>query len=86
LDQARASASLPAQVPRSFGPGSFVCVPPGIVHTFSNPGEQPVRFLNFSTPGGFERYMRELGTAAAAGPLTRETMRQIASRHDVQVA
>jgi mannose-6-phosphate isomerase-like protein (cupin superfamily) len=68
-----------------FGPGSFVCVPPGSVHTFSNPGEHPVRFLNFSTPGGFERYMRELGAAASAGPLDRETMGRIASRHDVEV-
>jgi mannose-6-phosphate isomerase-like protein (cupin superfamily) len=69
-----------------FGPGSFVCVPPGTVHTFSNPGEHPVRFLNFSTPGGFENYMRELGAAAAAGPLTREGMGEIASRYDVQLA
>jgi mannose-6-phosphate isomerase-like protein (cupin superfamily) len=68
------------------GPGSFACVPPGVVHTFSNPSELPVRFLNFSTPGGFEIYMRELGAAAAAGPLSRETMGTIASRHDVQLA
>jgi mannose-6-phosphate isomerase-like protein (cupin superfamily) len=32
--------------------GSFVCVPPGVVHTFSNPGTTPVRFLNFNTPAG----------------------------------
>lgn len=44
-----------------------------------------MRFLNFSTPGGFEQYMRELGAAAAAGPLSREAMGQIASRHDVEV-
>ena len=34
--------------------GTFVCVPPGVVHTFSNPGETPVRFLNFNTPAGWE--------------------------------
>jgi hypothetical protein len=45
-----------------------------------------VRFLNFSTPGGFEAYMRELGAAAAAGPMTSEAIGQIASRHDVQLA
>ena len=37
---------------RELGPGSFVCVPPGAVHTFSNPGSAPVRFLNFNTPPG----------------------------------
>jgi len=34
------------------GPGSFVCVPPGVVHTFSNQGDSPVRFLNFNTRAG----------------------------------
>jgi hypothetical protein len=37
---------------RELGRGSFVCVPPGVVHTFSNPGEDRVRFLNFNTPPG----------------------------------
>jgi hypothetical protein len=47
--------------------GSFVCVPPGVVHTFSNPGEAPVRFLNFNTPAGWENYMRDLAAALAKG-------------------
>jgi mannose-6-phosphate isomerase-like protein (cupin superfamily) len=64
--------------------GSFVCVPPGIVHTFSNPGPAPVRFLNMQTPSGFEHYMRELGAAARHGPLTPEVMGPIASRYDFQ--
>jgi mannose-6-phosphate isomerase-like protein (cupin superfamily) len=25
--------------------GGFVCVPPGVTHTFSNPGSTPVRFF-----------------------------------------
>ena len=64
------------------GPGSFVCVPPGVAHTFSNPSDRPVRFLNFSTPAGFENYMRDLGEAAKSGPLTPEVMGRIASRYD----
>jgi mannose-6-phosphate isomerase-like protein (cupin superfamily) len=65
------------------GPGTFVCVPPGVAHTFSNPSDEPVRFLNFQTPGGFESYMRELGAAAAAGTqLTPEEIGKIASRYD----
>lgn len=62
--------------------GSFVCVPPGVVHTFSNPTTVPVRFLNMQTPSGFENYMRELGQAARQGPLTPEVMGPIASRYD----
>jgi oxalate decarboxylase/phosphoglucose isomerase-like protein (cupin superfamily) len=66
--------------------GSFVCVPPGVVHTFSNAGETPVRFLNFNTPAGWERYMRDLGAALAKGTPSQEEIGQIASRYDFHVA
>ena len=62
--------------------GTFVVVPPGTVHTFSNLGDAPVRFLNFNTPAGWERYMRELAEAAKEGPLTPARIGQVASRHD----
>lgn len=63
--------------------GTFVCVPPGVVHTFSNPGSQRVRFLNFNTPGGWEGYVRALGAASAEGrQLTSAQMGEIASRYD----
>jgi oxalate decarboxylase/phosphoglucose isomerase-like protein (cupin superfamily) len=52
------------------GPGSFFCVPPEVVHTFSNTGDSPARLLNFNTPAGWEKYMRDLAEAAKAGPLT----------------
>ncbi len=72
---------------RMVGPGVFVCVPPGVVHTFSNPGPAPVRFLNFNTPGGWEGYMRELGAAAAGGgPLSPQDIGEIASRYDFRPA
>ena len=67
-------------------PGSFACVPPGTVHTFSNRSEQPVRFLNFNTPGGWEKYMRDLAGALAAGNPTTEEIGEIASRYDFRVA
>lgn len=67
---------------REVEPGTFVCVPPGVVHTFTNASDRPVRFLNFNTPAGWEVYMRELGEAAQAGELTREAIGRIASRHD----
>ena len=47
------------------GPGAFVCAPPGVVPRFRNDSDEPVRFLNANTPGGFERYMRELSANAA---------------------
>jgi mannose-6-phosphate isomerase-like protein (cupin superfamily) len=64
-------------------PGTFVCVPPGVVHTFSNSGPEPVRFLNFNTPAGWEGYMRDLGAAAAAGrQLGTAEIGEIAARYD----
>ena len=66
-------------------PGSFVCVPPGVVHTFSNPSDAPVRFLNFNTPAGWEYYMRDLAAALASGTPTQEEIGEIASRYDFQV-
>ena len=68
------------------GPGSFACVPPGVVHTFSNPSDTPVRFLNFNTPSGWENYMRDLSAAAESGSLNPETIGRIASKYDFQPA
>ncbi len=61
-------------------PGSFVCVPPGVVHTFSNQSDAPVRVLNFNTPAGWENYMRDLAAALASG--TRARRRSVGSRRD----
>jgi hypothetical protein len=41
-----------------------------------------VRSLNLNTPAGWENYMRDLGRAAADGPLSTERIGQIASRYD----
>lgn len=56
--------------------GSHVVIPPGNVHTVSNPSAEPVRFLNVTAPSGLERYLREL----AADP---SDFAAIAARHDV---
>ena len=67
--------------------GTFVCAPPGTVHTFANRSDAPVRFLNFNIPGGWEGYMRDLAAAAAAGtPPTPEEIGKIASRYDFRPA
>jgi mannose-6-phosphate isomerase-like protein (cupin superfamily) len=47
--------------------GSYILVPPGVVHTFANTSSEPVRFLNVSAPGGLENYLRDL--ADATGPM-----------------
>ena len=66
--------------------GSFVCVPPGVVHTFSNPSDTAVRFLNFNTPAGWENYMRDLAEALETGTPSQEQIGRIASRYDFELA
>ena len=70
---------------REAGPGTFACFPPGVAHTFSNPSDAPVRFLNFNTPSGWEHYMRDLAEAARSGPMTPERIGAVASRYDIEV-
>jgi len=37
------------------GPGTFVLVPPDVVHGFRNDGARAVRMLNVHAPAGFDR-------------------------------
>ena len=67
------------------GPGSFACFPPGVVHSFANRSDAPARFLNFSTPGGFEGYMRELGKALESDEFTPDLIASLAGRYDINV-
>ncbi len=66
--------------------GSFIVVPPGVMHTFANTSEVPVRFLNINTPGGWEHYLRDLAEAMHSGtmPGTRE-FAQIVAKYDFVV-
>jgi quercetin dioxygenase-like cupin family protein len=66
--------------------GSFACVPPGVMHTFRNDSDAPVRMLNFNTPAGFEHYMRELAETARSSPLTPDVIARVASRYDFEFA
>ena len=67
-------------------PGSFVLVPPGTVHTFSNRTDQPVRLLNLDAPAGLEGYLREMAGAIADDPIDPAAMTEIASRYDIATA
>jgi mannose-6-phosphate isomerase-like protein (cupin superfamily) len=49
--------------------GSYILVPPGVVHTFANTSAAPVRFLNINAPGGWEHYLRDLAGAMRAGTM-----------------
>lgn len=70
---------------RRFGPGSFVLVPPGVVHTFANPGASPARFLNMYLPAGNEQYVKEVARLWQAGrPPSPAEMAEIATGYDFE--
>jgi quercetin dioxygenase-like cupin family protein len=63
----------------SLSAGSFVLVPPGVVHTFSNPGHEPARILNVIQPAGYEQYLKEAAALPSPDPAA---MAEIAARYD----
>jgi quercetin dioxygenase-like cupin family protein len=54
----------------TLGAGAVAVVPPGVVHAFSNPGDQPARFLVLATPGAeLEGYFPEVAKLIAESPV-----------------
>lgn len=47
--------------------GSIVHVPAGALHFFRNTASHPARFLVMVSPGGFERFFKEVGEPASGG-------------------
>ena len=67
------------------GPGSYALVPPGVAHTFGNPGSETVRMLNIQAPGGLEQYLKELGAVLKPGEQPDPAvMAELASRYDFE--
>lgn len=64
-------------------PGGFVYVPVGASHTFANQTSHPAAMVEFTTPGGFDRYLSDLADAFPAGTdIDPEKMLEIMARHD----
>ena len=71
--------------------GSFVFIPKGTVHRFSNAGTETARMLAMMTPGGFEGFFEEAGRPAgegAAPPTTPEDIERgiaAAPKYDIEI-
>ena len=67
------------------GPGDFVLVPRGVVHTFENVGSSETRFLEMVAPGAFAGYFEEVLAAAPAGggPPDPEAMAALWENYDI---
>jgi quercetin dioxygenase-like cupin family protein len=51
--------------PHTYGPGEAVFLGRGTRHSLANEGESAVRALVVCTPGGLERFFREVSAAAS---------------------
>lgn len=68
------------------GAGTFVMVPIGAVHTFSNPTDKPARFLNTFTPPRYIGYFEELSQLIQAGVTPgSHQFAELMARHDTVV-
>jgi mannose-6-phosphate isomerase-like protein (cupin superfamily) len=67
------------------GPGDFVLVPRGVVHTFENAGSSEARFLEVAAPGAFVGYFEELLAAvpAGGGPPDPATIAALYEKYDI---
>ncbi|PZQ78465.1 Cupin domain protein [Xylophilus ampelinus] len=67
---------------RTVGPGTIVYLPRGVVHRFKNIGETVARMLDWSLPGGQDKYFAAISELAAGGGFTGDRVKQISSEHD----
>jgi mannose-6-phosphate isomerase-like protein (cupin superfamily) len=67
------------------GPGAFVLVPHGVVHTFENAADSETRFLEVAAPGAFVGYFEELLAAlpAGGGPPDPATVAVLYEKYDI---
>ncbi|MCI3205440.1 MULTISPECIES: cupin domain-containing protein [Pandoraea] len=68
-------------VTRTVGAGTVVYLPRGVVHSFRNVGDTPARMLDWTLPGGQDRYFEEIA-ALAGTSFTGEQVKAISERHD----
>ncbi|MEZ0089564.1 cupin domain-containing protein [Streptacidiphilus sp. EB129] len=67
--------------------GTLVMVPPGVPHTFANPGDQPMVMVNTFTPDLYVQYFRDLRDTIADGQgMTPQTVTEVMSRYATTAA
>lgn len=70
----------------TLGPGGYALVRRGSVHSFSNPGPEPLRMLIVCTPGGIEQPFRKadaLGRQHSHPPI--EQLKAIFAEHGIEI-
>jgi quercetin dioxygenase-like cupin family protein len=63
--------------------GSFIFIPPGVIHAFSNTSDEPARCVNAYVPGGIEGFFVEVGEAMAGGQPDPAEIKRLSAKYDV---
>jgi quercetin dioxygenase-like cupin family protein len=63
--------------------GSFLFIPPGVVHSFANRSDRPARCVNAYVPGGIEGFFVEVGEAMAGGEPDPDEIERLSEKYDV---
>lgn len=50
------------------GAGALLVVPPGVMHTYSNPTDAETQYLLYMSPGGFDQYLKQLAEMIRTEP------------------
>src|SRR5215831_14128148 len=64
------------------GPGTLVFVPRNTVHRFKNVGETPACMLDWTLPGGQDRYFKKISELAAGGSFTGDKLAELNKEHN----
>jgi quercetin dioxygenase-like cupin family protein len=67
------------------GPGSFVYVPPNVVHTFVVVSDRPGKKLNIFSPAAMVGFFEELAEAEANGTATPERLAEISEHNHMGI-
>ena len=64
------------------GPGTIVFIPRTVVHRFKNVGDTTACMLDWSLPGGQDRYFKAISELGAGGGFTSEKVTEINEKFD----
>jgi len=69
-------------VTREVGRGALCFIPRGVVHAFRNVGTETAAMLDWSIPGGQDRYFRTIHELGAGGGFDADTIVELSRQHD----
>jgi mannose-6-phosphate isomerase-like protein (cupin superfamily) len=68
----------------TIGPGTVVFIPRNVVHRFKNVGDTTACMLDWSLPGGQDRYFKTISELAAGEGFSRDKVLEISGQFDTK--